>query len=573
MQKNAFGLRRAALLLTLVALIISACSGGEGGGSADQPTPPPRDAVRVLFTYGSEKDAWVKAVTQTFNSSNTRTSGGKLIVVEPVPVGSVEGGMDIVEGRTQPALWSPASRLTLPVINDANLQQNGAALVNDNECRDLVISPTVIMMWRPMAEALGYPQNQIGWSDLIALATSPNGWADYGKPQWGRFRFGHTHPDFSNSGLQSIVAIAYAATGKQRGLTPEDIAKPETMQFMREIESSIAHYGRSTGFFGNAMGQRGTAYLSAAVVYENVVIENNNDPQKRNRLEFPVVAIYPKEGTFQTDHPACLPEMPYMTPELREAAEIYRSFLLAEAQQRRALEFGFRPADPAIPLTAPFTPENGVDPLQPQNTLAVPNAATIRAIRELWGQQKRPVNLTMVFDVSGSMRERNRMENARTGAANFVDQLGDNDRLTLIAFNDKQTVVFDDLEVGSNRERMKRDILSLIPGGGTALFDSIAFAIERQQSKLSREAINALVVMTDGEDTNSTRFRDAATLMDRFGMTAESTADISIFTIGYDLNDAGLRPLRTIAERGRGAFYQGDVGNIRDVYLEISTFF
>jgi Ca-activated chloride channel family protein len=424
-----------------------------------------------------------------------------------------------------------------------------------------------------MAEALGYPEQQVGWADLLKLAISPNGWADYGKPQWGRFRFGHTHPDFSNSGLQAVVAIAYAGAGKQRGLTPEDIAKPEVQDFMRQIESSIAHYGRSTGFFGNAMGQRGTAYLSAAVVYENVVIEQNSDVQKRNRLEFPVVAIYPKEGTFLTDHPACIPDAPYMTAELREAADLYRKFLLQEAQQRRALEFGFRPADPTIPLTAPFLPENGVDPRQPQTTLAVPSAATIRAIRDLWGQSKRPVNLTMVFDVSGSMRERNRMENARTGAAAFVDQLGDTDRLTLIAFNDSQTLIFDNLQVGPNRERMKRDILSLIPGGGTALFDSIAFAIERQQDRLSRDAINAIVVLTDGEDTNSTRFRDANQLMERFGMNAESPVDISIFTIGYDLDEAGLRPLRIIAERGRGAFYEGKVDNIRQVYLDLSTFF
>ncbi|PJF41796.1 MAG: hypothetical protein CUN50_06040, partial [Candidatus Thermofonsia Clade 1 bacterium] len=174
---------------------------------------------------------------------------------------------------------------------------------------------------------------------------------------------------------------------------------------------------------------------------------------------------------------------------------------------------------------------------------------------------------------SGSMRERNRMENARTGAAAFVDQLGDTDRLTLIAFNDSQTLIFDNLQVGPNRERMKRDILSLIPGSGTALFDSIAFAIERQQDRLSRDAINAIVVLTDGEDTNSTRFRDASALMERFGMNAESPVDISIFTIGYDLDEAGLRPLRIIAERGRGAFYEGKADNIRQVYLDLSTFF
>ncbi len=573
MRKHSFGLRRAGLLFALVALIITACGGGSAGSAPTQATPFPPNAVRVLFTYGSEKDAWVKAVTQTFNASSPRLASGKPVVVEPVPMGSVESGMDIVEDRAQPALWSPASRLTLPVINQANLDRNGKPLVDEGECRDLVISPTVIMMWRPMAEALGYPEQPIGWTDLLKLTLSPNGWGDYGKPQWGRFRFGHTHPDFSNSGLQSIVAIAYAGAAKQRNLTPEDVAKPEVQEFMRQIESSIAHYGRSTGFFGNAMGQRGTAYLSAAVVYENVVIEQNSDIRKRNRLEFPVVAIYPKEGTFLTDHPACIPDTPYMTDELREAAELYRRFLLQEAQQRRALEFGFRPADPSIPLTAPFTPENGVDPRQPQTTLAVPSAATIRTIRELWGQSKRPVRLTLVFDISGSMRERNRIQNARESAAAFVDQLSDNDRLTLIAFNDKQTVVFDDLQVGPNRMRMQSDIRSLIPSGGTALYDSIAFAIERQQGRLTRDTINAIAVLTDGEDTNSTRFTDAAQLMERFGMTAESEVDISIFTIGYDLGEAGLRPLRLIAERGRGAFYEGNVDNIRQIYLDLSTFF
>lgn len=141
----------------------------------------------------------------------------------------------------------------------------------------------------------------------------------------------------------------------------------------------------------------------------------------------------------------------------------------------------------------------------------------------------------------------------------------------MIAFNEGQTVVFDDLQVGPNRERIKRDILTLTPGGGTALYDSIAFAIERQQNRLSKDAVNAIVVLTDGEDTNSTRFRDATQLMDRFGMSAESSTDISIFTIGYDLDETGLRPLRTIAERGRGAFYEGKVDNIRQVYLELST--
>jgi Ca-activated chloride channel family protein len=101
MDKHMFSMRRVALLLVMLALIVAACD--SGGSAVEQPTPLPQDALRLLFTYGSEKDAWVKAVTQTFNASNQRIASGKRVVVEPVPAGSVESGMDIVEGRTQPA--------------------------------------------------------------------------------------------------------------------------------------------------------------------------------------------------------------------------------------------------------------------------------------------------------------------------------------------------------------------------------------------------------------------------------------------------------------------------------------
>src|SRR5262249_60111220 len=116
--------------------------------------------------------------------------------------------------------------------------------------------------------------------------------------------FGHTHPDYSNSGLQTIVAMAYAATGKQRGLTVADVQAPDTGKFIGNLESAVAHYGSSTGFFGDNMISRGTSYLSAAVVYESVVV-SSYAPGKHT--EFPLVAIYPKEGTFQSDHPLCIP--------------------------------------------------------------------------------------------------------------------------------------------------------------------------------------------------------------------------------------------------------------------------
>ena len=50
------------------------------------------------------------------------------------------------------------------------------------------------------------------------------GWAQFGKPQYGKFKLVHTNPDFSTSGLSAVVAEYYAATGKKEGLTEKDIS-------------------------------------------------------------------------------------------------------------------------------------------------------------------------------------------------------------------------------------------------------------------------------------------------------------------------------------------------------------
>ena len=42
-----------------------------------------------------------------------------------------------------------------------------------------------------------------------------------------------------------------------------------------------------------------------------------------------------------------------------EAAEIFRDYLLDRPQQLRALQYGFRPADPSIPLASPLDRERG----------------------------------------------------------------------------------------------------------------------------------------------------------------------------------------------------------------------
>src|SRR5262249_19727115 len=118
---------------------------------------------------------------------------------------------------------------------------------------NLVLSPVVIAMWKPMAQALGWGTKPIGWTDIFALARNPSGWAAYGHPEWGHFKFGHTHPEYSNSGLISVLAMAYAASGKVTGLSTEDVARPKTGELLGGVEGAVTHYGSSTGFFSDKL--------------------------------------------------------------------------------------------------------------------------------------------------------------------------------------------------------------------------------------------------------------------------------------------------------------------------------
>ena len=78
---------------------------------------------------------------------------------------------------------------------------------------NLVLSPVVIGIWEPMAKALGWPDKPIGWSDILGLATDNQGWTAHGHPEWGKFKFGHTHPEYSNSGLVSLFARSFGIRG------------------------------------------------------------------------------------------------------------------------------------------------------------------------------------------------------------------------------------------------------------------------------------------------------------------------------------------------------------------------
>jgi Ca-activated chloride channel family protein len=532
-------------------------------GSAVAPVPgkPP---VELEISYGSEKKKWLEAEITKFNARNTTIADGRPVHVTGRALGSGEAMQEIMTGARKPHVFSPASGAYVELLNHAWQSQAGHNKPIAPTGEPLVLSPIVIAMWKPMAEALGWPGKSIGWAEILEVSRNSKGWAAYGRPEWGQFKLGHTHPEYSNSGLLAVLAAAYAGAGKTRDLSATDLDDKKLRQFLSAVEESVVHYGKSTGFFGDKMFERGPTYLSAAILYENLVIDSY---ARTPAPPMPVVAIYPTEGTFWSDHPYAVLDADWVGDAEREAAKLFLAALKGQDAQLAALASGFRPADPKLAIGAPIDAAHGVDPKQPQTLLDVPDGAALDKLVATWRTVKKTSDVALVFDKSGSMVGEP-LAQAKAGAKAFLATLDQRDRVTLIFFDSVVYPPFGPVEVGAKRAELEGRIDGVIADGGTALYDAIdaaAGAIVKQGKSSKR--IHALVVLTDGMDDGS-----KLTLEALQSSLAREGSHVNLFTVAYGAQ-AEERVLSSLAEAARGSFAKGDVKTITEVFRDMASFF
>ena len=545
----------------VLALILNACSQIPGISSVNN--------VTVTVIYGSEKQEWLDPLVKQYNDAHNKTADGKTIIVQATAMGSIESINGIIDGSLQPTVWSPASSIYIPVANAEWKKTHSDDLVTGTP-NNLVLSPVVIAMWRPMAQALGWPEKALGWADLAQLATSTDGWSAYGHPEWGLFKFGHTHPSYSNSGIVSIIAEAYAGAKKQHDLTQADLQSPELIRFMTDLEGSVIHYGSSTGFFADKMFTNGPSYLSAAVMYENLVVAQESKRLSGDSSQIPVVAIYPKEGTYWSNHPYIILNASWVTADQKEAAGDFETFLLDKPQQLKALELGFRPVDPSISLSTPLDAQHGVDVSQPKTVLEIPSAEIINDIQTLWTQVKKPVDLVVVMDISGSMNGK-KITSARSSLMEFINKLADRDQLQINLFSSSITTLTPLSALGAKRQQVLNSVSGIFEGGNTVLYDAALDAYNGLKTSGDPKHIRAIIILTDGEDTASTASLDDVVAKIKADQ-GEGGNSIKLFTIAFG-DDADKKVLQQLAEPTGGKQYDSSPETIQKIYDDIATFF
>jgi Ca-activated chloride channel family protein len=580
-------------VLCLASLLAAACTEAKPKSPADTGLGDPGSCVVVDMASSPEKIDLMTALAKAFNGSGLAKLGNDCIFVRPQKKSS--GGAaqllytnwnESVDGP-RPVVWSPAASAWGQVVNQKRIDSGQQAIVGTGD--PFMVTPLVIAMPKPMADALGYPAKPIGWADVLSLAKDPNGWGAVGRPEFGPFKLGKTNPNFSTSGLNALIAQTYAASGKTSGLSAEDLDKPEVVSFGSSVESAVVHYGDTTLTFLNNMyraDQRSSAlsYVSAVAVEEKSVIDYNQgnpdgilDPGEQPRPpKVPLVAIYPKEGTLFSDSPYFVLDAPWVSQKQKDAAKVFESFVKQPDNQQQVLSFHFRPGNTAVPIGDPIVAANGVDPNQPQTLLEVPRPRVLTALLDKWAAQRKKARVTLVLDVSGSMGDPadpknpsagTKLDLAKQAIREAVGLFSPDDDISFVIFStglgpkadQKVLEVVPPGRVADVGERLRSAVAGLSPVNDTPLYDVTKQTYQTAVAQFDPTRINAVVLLTDGKNDDGAPDDDQKQLQDllnvlRAGNEGQASHAVRVFPIAYGA-DADANTLKAIADASSSAVY------------------
>lgn len=320
-------------------------SSSSGGGFLSGGGP----SAEIGIAYGTEKRRWLEWAVQEF----TKTSQGRNVKVNLIPMGSIDGAHALTAGDQRINAWTPASAAYTDVfVQDWQGKYNTNPFVRSEP---LALTPMVFVMWEERYQAFIQKYKTVSLETIADAEQEKSGWDGIaGKPDWGFFKFGHTNPNESNSGLMTLVLAAYTYNHKTKGLDVKDIVNAGFQDWLQKLERGVAGMSDSTGNMMRDMVLKGPSSYDALFVYESVTIDYLKNAEGRwGALRI----VYPEYNAWN-ESPYYVLNAPWSTPDQRKAADAFLNFLLTDSVQKQSLIHGFRPANPNVPVKfadSPFT--------------------------------------------------------------------------------------------------------------------------------------------------------------------------------------------------------------------------
>jgi Ca-activated chloride channel family protein len=335
--------------------------------------------VEIGIAYGTEKQRWLEwAVTKFADTSN-----GKHIKVNLIPMGSLEGAHALLGGDQRINVWSPASAAYKDIfIQEWQVKYNDNPIIREEP---IALTPMVFVVWDERYQAFIQKYKTMSLQTIDQALQAKGGWDEIAHhPEWGLFKFGHTHPNQSNSGLMTIILAAYSYHHKTKDLTLKDVLDVGFQKWLEELERGASGMSNSTGNMMREMVLKGPSSYDALYVYESVAIDYLKNAEGRwGSLR----VVYPEYNAWN-ENPYYIVNATWSTPDQRKAADTFLNFLLTEPIQKESLNHGFRPANPNVPVKFADSPfvlyaGNGVQ-VDLQKICEPPKAEVVNNLLASW---------------------------------------------------------------------------------------------------------------------------------------------------------------------------------------------
>ncbi len=184
-----------------------------------------------------------------------------------------------------------------------------------------------------------------------------------------------------------------------------------------------------------------------------------------------------------------------------------------------------------------------------QLTLTAPNIIGEKQRPSIDGLRK-PMNLSVVIDRSGSMSDQRKMEYAKKAFASLVDQLHSNDILSLVIYDDVVNILRRAEKVGNEKNSIKRLIDEVYPRGSTNLGGGLTEGLRQAERFVGKEYVNRVVLLSDGlANVGVTDPVELNRIAKRY-----RNKSISVTTMGVGL-DYNENLMMGISESGGGNYY------------------
>lgn len=206
------------------------------------------------------------------------------------------------------------------------------------------------------------------------------------------------------------------------------------------------------------------------------------------------------------------------------------------------------PYDYALPTDgSPFgvTTEVAPSPWNPHTRLLrIGIKASDRAVADL-----APANLVFLVDVSGSMDRREGLPLVKSTLKLLVDQLRDQDRVSLVVYAGESRVVLKPTS-GRDKVTIRNAIDQLDAGGSTAGASGIELAYQMARESFIDKGINRILLATDGDFNVGVSDFDSLKQM----AVDQRKSGVSLTTLGFGVDNYNEHLMEQLADAGDGNY-------------------